>query len=223
MKKLLLVIIFFVVCNSISQNVFEVEKEENKLQEIKEEIIFSEPKIMEIGKYCMVSMDTNSFVIEPNNAILPMYTKTFIFPSNTKINSIDFRYSNLKNLYINKEILKAPLPVEMGKAFEYKFHEKYPFPKNWFSYSIGRGIYNGKDALFLSIHVYPIRQLKYNILQFMGKIEFEIKYEEAKEVERRKALLIISPSEFLNDLTPLAIHKEKYGIETRLISLKKNI
>ncbi|OYT59332.1 hypothetical protein B6U81_06275, partial [Thermoplasmatales archaeon ex4484_30] len=88
---------------------------------------------------------------------------------------------------------------------------------------IGAGIEDGKHVIFLSIHAFPCRYIPAkNELMYTNEMKIKINYEPPEKMPIQNDvydLLIISPSEFLDELQPLVEHKTSLGIQTILTSL----
>ena len=196
------------------------KKEEIKLEEKVSYINLTTPLIIDKGKYVNVVIRNASYYTIGNGIpILPVITKTFIFPLGTKINDIDLIF-NVSKKNIDKKVMPSTPPSIFGMVKEKMNEKNITYPFSWYDYHIGVGLKNGKHVIFLSMKIYPVRyKPKLNEIDYSNKIKIVIKYEKGKAINfnSRYDLLIIAPSKFTSFLQPLINHKEKHGIKTKLL------
>jgi hypothetical protein len=206
----------------------------NKTNEIVEEIAFSPPLLEEKDKHVFINVkNANSVLTEPGKPILPVYTKTFVFPFGTKIKDVKcFTSKVIKHEILSKEIISASEPLYPAsvkkisiKATErnrYDSNESI-FPKDWFSYWSGCGLQGNKHVLFLTIQFCPVRYSYIeNRLYYVTAAEIRISYQKPSDYtvfsKDTYDLLIITPNTFLDELQPLVEHKENHGVHTILVT-----
>ncbi len=206
----------------------DAEKTENEMV-----LKFSEPVIYEGRDYTTVSIkDATSYINDAGSPMLPVITKTFIFPLGTKIVSVECLPDSLKTLKLDKKIVPAigPIPLDGSrKNIEVKenpaiYESNDVYPDKWFMYNIGVGLYNDERVIFLAVEIYPARYYPVsNVLEYAESMKIKIDYEEGKPVIFNDAydLLIICPKKFADSVQPLVEHKEQYGIKTKLITTEE--
>ncbi len=196
----------------------------------KKQLVFSEPTIKDEGEYLIIDLkEATASLLDARKPSLPVVTQAFTFPFNTKINSVEVFYSEPKNIILSKEIKPAPEPIFLNKELQTTFQiekniETYEsaqlYPSTTFSYTVGAGLALDEHVIHLAVRCYPVRYSPANsIIYYSESAEIKISYEEPinpvsfPEVYN---LLIISPSEFSDELQPLIDHKNDYGISTLL-------
>ena len=209
--------------------------EENQINTLTTTIIqtFSTPQINEDEEYIKLTVkEAESWVTNPGGPKLPMFTKTLEFPVGTEIKKIKITHSETKTLSISKKIKPVSIPTSLSDnkpmLEEEINHEIYNsnniYPSDLFTYETGMGINKkGEQTLFVFIKAIPARYTpSSNNLEYIENIQFEINYEQSKYNTPRPCiydLLIITPTEYKENLTKLVQHKNYYGIKTSLTTL----
>ena len=122
-----------------------VSSEKQDFKTTKEKIVFSKPIIKE-EMYTSLKIDeANSYLIKENKPLIPKYTKTYVFPSNTQIIDLRCTVNDIDKLEISKKLQPSPkittsnsLMKKVNDKPSYTFTEIYP--ENWYEYDIGSGI-----------------------------------------------------------------------------------
>ena len=198
---------------------------------------FSEPKTKENGEFInIIFEETNSFMTYETEPMMPFYSKTYEFPFGTKIIDVEVKTSKIETISIDKYIEPVPSKQRIADKIimvdEILNKEIYvssePYPSEWFRHTKGAGLnLDNKHVLFLSLHIFPARYIPLkNSIEYARQINLSIIYEEPEsEIKKSNsdnyALVIISPTEFSNNLIPLVSHKNNYGIKTKLITLEE--
>ncbi|MFE3846080.1 C25 family cysteine peptidase, partial [Thermoplasmatota archaeon] len=189
---------------------------------------FSNINIVENNEFISLKLEgTNSILVKKDHYIIPIYEKTIQFPIGTEIIEIKCTPQNIYNKYTEKEVIISPDPVIIGeKAFDSINYENQAISINhWFDYKIGTGIQNNERVLFIKITTYPIHYLpSENKIEWTENIEIEIKYnlpESQMSFNDDYSFLIISPSEFIDELNDLVNHKISRNISTNLVTLEE--
>jgi len=192
----------------------------------KKQIIFSEPIIKDEGEYVTVNLkEATTLLLDAEKPALPVVTQVFTFPFKTKINHVEVTFSKPKNMILSKDIKPTLKPIMLNAEAQSinqieKNIEIYSkadlYPSTTFSYTVGAGLAIDEHVIYLSIKCYPVRYSPANnILYYSERAEIVISYEEPTNpvlFSDEYDLLIISPSEFTNELQPLIDHKKDYGI-----------
>ena len=180
------------------------------------------------GNYCILQLENALYMYNEGYPILPYYVKTFTYPAGTKINEINVEAKKIEEIKLEKKIQPAPpaMPLNMEYKYEIKEGEIYSkdefYPNEWYDYSIGMGIKDGKHVVFLNIYLYPVR---YNAIRnevlYARDFDISIDYKLPSQPLFNKDeydLLIICPSKFEDELQELKLHKESYGIKTTIMT-----
>jgi len=174
----------------------------NDVERISISLNFGKP-LIENG---LVKMENVSFRLHvPNYPVLPFFTKTFVFYSAGDI-SVKFKVFNKKTLYITEKLRICP--ISEGILGSYSHYGK----EEWFGYRMGRGLYRGKDAIFLTIFIHPVRYLSGKLI-YIEKAQVTISYSSHKDstegigILRNESMLIITPKDFEEAAIYLANHK----------------
>ena len=181
------------------------------------------------GNYCILQLENALYMYNEGYPILPYYVKTYTYPAGTKINEINVEAKKIEEIKLEKKIQPAPpaIPLNMEYKYEIKEGEIYSkdefYPNEWYDYSIGMGIKDGKRVVFLNIYLYPVR---YNAIRnevlYARDFDISIDYKLPSQPLFNKDeydLLIICPSKFEDELQELKQFKESQGIKTIVISL----
>ena len=213
--------------NEMSGNDVGITKqsEENHISQKTTHLQFSKPYIMESNGYSSLDIEgTNAKICHSGNPALPVYTTSLSFPLGTKIIDISCDIKEIKSMDLSEKVMPAPRPIIAGKNAEYKMDTVYDsnefFPDNWFSYSTGGGVDENGHKTFVTIKVYPARYSPVsNTIHYAENIDLKIKYIEGEESCKGNDgydMVIITPSEFCDELQPLIEHKNKFGVSTVL-------
>ena len=203
-------------------------------------VSFSQATIETKGEYVTVDvMETNKLSTETGKPVLPVYVKTFIYPRGTKIKNVECLISEIKSEVINGKIQPAQEPkpriyLETNVNGEQDNNEIIEdesvysssdlYPSKWYDYSIGCGLHDGRDSIFLNVVAYPIRYSPAeNTIYSINSIDICVTYEENLQKDPSVGpydLLIITPNRFKLALLPLYFHKEKMGVPTKIVSVE---
>jgi len=191
-------------------------------------IAFSQPVINEQNQYATVSMDeTNSVLIRQNKPILPSYIETFTFPFGTRIISVSCTPNNIYQQAISKNIIPGPAPVLAGDNSENTQNPidygTDPYPNVWFEYDMGCGLDDRNHCIFVKVSVYPVQyNPAENLVSWTDDVDIIINYEEPAApvlFDDSYLLVVIGPSDFSSQITPLITHKNNNGITSKFVSL----
>jgi hypothetical protein len=170
--------------------------------------------------------ETNDYLMETGKPMLPVQTKTYTYPKNTKIRDVTCRVNSIQEQKLEDKILpvsepkarnKIELEIENIQVFdEDVYNSDACFPDSWYSYDIKCGI----DGINVIVRFYPVRyspanDMLYTVDGFDIKIISETFSESLSFIEERD-LVIIAPSTFSSRLQPLVKHKNDIGVVTFL-------
>ncbi len=195
---------------------------------------FSTPEIKDNNEFLNIHLkETNSFIMNAGEPILPIYLKTIELPLGTRIKEIRCTYSEVEEIHISKKVIPAskPLPwnnkkdtIQIEKN-ENIYNSNALFPESWYLYKLAGGLNrNNEHTTFLTIQMNPVKYnpIKDN-LQFVSFIKLEISYEEPLEplvFADEYDLMIITYDWYKPFLNRLVDHKESHDIKTKLVTLK---
>ncbi len=227
-------IIAFLVIGTLvlSGIVAVVSSETQDFKSKKEQIVFSKPIIKE-EMYTSLEIDeANSYLIKENRPIIPKYTKTYVFPSNTEIIDVKCTVKNIDKIEISKKLQPSPkitttnsLLKKVNDKPSYTFTETYP--ENWYEYDIGSGIVGDERKIIVKVDFLPLRyNPSENYISSANEINIDIDYETKREpIDRYNDdeydLLILTPNKYTTPMQPLINHKNNRGVSTKLVTLNE--
>jgi hypothetical protein len=194
-------------------------------------IYFSNPTVVDQNEYLNINMkEANSFIIKEGKPLLPSYVHTFTFPLGTQIKGITCSPNGIKQQTISKDIIPSPkaysadfsMNNEVSQISSIDYGEN-PYPNKWYSYDIGRGIFNNKQSIIVKVQVFPVQyQPANNIIKWASSVDINVEYKDSVEPAGARdeyKFVIIGPSEYSDELAPLITHKIGRGISTIFVSL----
>jgi len=221
-RILAIFIILFLLIGSI--NVIALNSDNDKM------FTFSETSILVEDNYIKLQISESDTLLDnPGEPMLPVYTKTYVFPFGTKIFDVKCIPGNIIKQEINAKIKPAAKPVQKmsinsedsSRIFineqVYKSNDLYP--DNWFTYDITCGRNNDKIVVFLTVQMYPIRYSPSNNMLYKTDFDIKIDYVEPEIIKTTAEdydMVIIAPNKFSRQLQDLVDHKNDYGVKTFL-------
>jgi hypothetical protein len=233
-KILPLIIVVMFIVSSINAIAINAGKEKGiKFSEKTDIISFSKATIEPKGEYSSVIIEEANTVLNcPGRSLLPVYVKTFKFPLGTKIIGVECNPSDVREEIISKKIGPAPRPVPLNSVRNsidyvdltkeedefYKSSELYP--DKWYEYSIGCGLEGSERVLFLNVRCYPIRyKPSEDKIYSIDNVDVKITYKKGPNPQpsgKQYDLVIIAPRRFYPATIPLALHKNRMGVSTKI-------
>ncbi len=228
MKKLFSV---YIVGTLILSGFGAIALANNKTNELKiktESFVISEPIIKDKGQYVTVRLEkAASFLLDSGKPMLPVLTKVFTFPFGTKICGVDVNFFETNELFLSKEVNPATEPTLVDAKVinePVKDSKTYGsaalYPSRSYRYTTGAGLNGEEHVTYLAVQCYPVRYSPaQNIIYYSENAEIQVTYKEPATptiFSDQYDLVIISPSEFSNELQPLVNHKISMGINTIL-------
>ncbi len=228
MKKLLpLLIVGILVLSGLGA----VALPDENTKFVTKSINFSHPTTTNEDEYLTINMiNTNSFLMKQNKPLLPSYIQTFTFPFGTKIKGISCKPNDIHYQTIPKYIMPTPEAVSGECSIK---NEKVqsstinygldPYPNTWYTYDVGSGIGNNGRCVIVKIQIFPVQYYPAeNIIEWTSNVDIILEYEEPVKsgvVKDEYEFVVLGPSEFSDELTPLITHKNGRGISTIFVSL----
>ena len=236
MKKIIPIVLVGILVLS-GFGVSAISEDNNEENVVLESIVFSEPTICEHDQYVKVHLDeATSYLREPGNPLLPVYTKLFTFPFGTTIKDVSCTFSSVYELPLSKEVIPAsePTPVssfkmDIKEEVCIKNNEVYSnanlYPENRFNYRLSAGLDSNVHVVFVAIQYSPIvYSPQKNILYYTPEATVKITYEPSQSIihfSDEYDLVVIAPSEFTASMQPLIQHKNTHGLTTTLITTEE--
>ena len=191
-------------------------------------ISFSQPILKNEEQYLTVNVnEANSFLMSQGKPMLPSYEQSFKYPFGTKIKSVTITPKNIQEITLIKKITPTPKMVQVGQKVEINSNEleygNEPYPENWFVYKTFSGIEGKERKTIVKIEAYPIKYYPgENKIQWASSFDIDIVYETPIAPLTTFAdysFVILTPSNFVNQLSPLVSHKIGRGITTKVVTL----
>ena len=232
MKNLVMILVISsLFLSTIQAGAFlEINDSKIELRKCSETMIFSEPEIKEGKNNCLFIdlKEANANLKNPNEPILPIFVKKYIFPLGTEIKNIRVTFDDIKKYKLTKKVASAPYPVagvnhvatmnmkDREKQNIYSNNELYP--REQYEYSIHVGLKGESHIVILIFECYPVQYSPMeDLIYSAGKINIDIIYLPPKKpvlFQDKYDLVIIAPEKFSTDLQPLIEHKNNFGIRT---------
>jgi hypothetical protein len=194
-------------------------------------IVFSRPEITCNGQYVAIEIkEANSSLTTPGNPMLPSYSLTRTYPLGTHILNVSCKPYAVETMKLEKKVIPAPTPIvlsneqqvinEQNQAI---YESSALYPQRWYNYRTAVGLHHKTRVIFLTLEIYPVRYNPvFDVLYYPSQFLIEITFEKPHKpitFSEIYDLLIITPSEFSENLQPLIAHKQTYELDTKLITL----
>lgn len=224
MKKIIPLVI---ICVLLFSGLGAVAFSEEKNLEINGITYFSEPIINEKNDYSIVSIkEADSWLKKTGYPLIPSVTKTYILPSETKIEDIQVLFSEPVEYILEKEIMKVPEPICLidGETISTTQKNNYAefdiYPEKNYQIDIRSGINGFEHVKFLSVRYFPMQYVaSEDKLLYSDSAEILISYD-VDNTQKTTAdpydMVIIAPRKFSLAIRPLINHKNDVGIDTFL-------
>ena len=200
---------------------------------IEEKFVLSQPSISGADEYIRVDFDeANSFLLDPGKPLIPAVKKTYVLPFGTKIENVEFVFSDVEEQTLSEKIKPCNdvvVPINTNSVSNLEIDESVYnsdelYPKSWYNYNVGSGLEDGEHVLFLTVNCYPMRYSPVNdIIYYLSDAEIKVEYQEPTDPNLLSNdaydLLIIAPNAYIADMETFVEHKESFGVKTKLVSL----
>ena len=197
-------------------------------------IVFSNPVLIDQGNFLSLEIqESSSYLMEPGQPLLPVYTVSLNFTFPTQIDDIKLYHLEKKEMIVDKKIVPAPAPIALGyekkepsivlKTSIYESTQSYP--NTWYTYTLGGGICDGKRATILSIHITPIKYFpSQDKICYINEITLSISYSvQPPSVSNNNVgpqFVIITPLYYSIEFLKLVEHKNSLGLSTSIVTLE---
>jgi len=225
----MLLIINFLPTALTDENEFTI-KEENDLLD------FSKPVITTSDTYSSITIEeANNYIMNPYKPMLPVYTKVYKFPFGTDFIEIVCEPYDINEMVTSQLIKPSPIPYPLSANSKISINKNNPeidegvytskefYPQSWYDYRLGGGIDDLSQVIYLTIRFYPVRYSPgLNIIEVARGVNIKIKVKEPTNkplYSDEYDMIIITPSEFVEDLEPLKDYKDDCGVKSIIVTL----
>jgi len=227
-KTMILLIVGFFLGASVSLTLNGLETNTVSIKEKGHREVtvhFSNLILVEQKEKIMVNLvGTNSMFLQKDHYIIPSKIETFTFPFGTEIASVTCTVKNINQKELTKELMVAPDPVLNSQSVKTNNAEGKQSVNTWYEYRSGCGL-NGKDReIIVKVEIFPVQYYpEEDYINWAETIEIKIEYDTPSHVnasfDEKYDLIIITPTEFSDELNSLVTHKNNRGVSTRLVTL----
>ncbi len=223
----------------VSANDLSLNKASKSQAKIECSLKCSNPCITEKENSTILSFDdTDSWLLIPGNPKMPMVTKVITFPLGTTIVDVTCQPTSTSKMSVKNSI--SPVPAfqsisgdkTLGRTTTNPlvYDSQNMYPTAWYDVTISGGLNReNMHETILTLHLYPIRYVPLeNILVSAASFDITVIYEPTQlhtfTINNNEVydLVIITPNQYVNNLTLLKNHKDQYGMKT-LIKTINNI
>jgi len=226
MKKILSILIVGIL---LMVGLGAVALPSEKVKEEKMTLTFSQLTIDEKDNCVILELEnTNSVLMRKDHYMVPTLIETFTFPFGTEILDVQCTPKNIHKQALTKELMITPQPVIAGQTFINENPQRIENPisiDTWYEYDVGCGINNNERCIFVKVQVFPVQYMPLeNTIELAKNIEITIKYEEPEQQptvfnDEEYVFIVLTPSEFSDELENLLNHKNSRNISTKLVTL----
>jgi len=198
---------------------------------IKDHIDVPTPRILENNNKISVAFsEVESWLLIPGNPKIPMITEVYTFPLGTAINDITCDPTSITEVTISSPVESVPafqsINGDKTLGLTSKNPEIYastdPYPETWYDVRVGGGLdKDNSHVTIVTVQIYPYRYSPAsNLLTTASEFDLVISVQpndqEIVSVSNDEVydLVIITPSQYINDLSVLQDHKELCGLST---------
>ncbi len=224
MKKVTVVgSIFIILLSGISFTAASNQYQSERLS-----YTFSTVSISEKEGYSTIIIEgTNHLLVQNDYFMVPTRVETITFPKGTYIESVQCNPTNIQYFDLGKTLEMTPEPVMMnnGEIQKTDLKRETNVLDQWFSFDIGSGIINNERCVIFKIELYPVRYDQTgHTIQLAEQMDIHIHYikpsmEPTKTIDAEYDFIILSPSDFTDELEPLVNHKNENGLKTKSVTL----
>ncbi|MFH1013361.1 MAG: C25 family cysteine peptidase, partial [Thermoplasmatota archaeon] len=172
--------------------------------------------------------NADSTFIMHNHYIVPSRIEMFTFPYGTTIDAVSVIPSDIHELALAKPVQIAP-PARLLDGSEDDAFTSYGSDavsiSGWYAYDVGSGMIDGVHSLIVKVQLFPVQYDPMNMnVRWTKSLTIDISYSVPEKVstvssDESYELIILTPSEFTNELEPLVSHKNNRDLPTKLITL----
>jgi hypothetical protein len=199
--------------------------------EMSEQVSFSKLTIIQEDEYMELSIEESDMnLIRENKPLVPMVCKMFTFPFGTTIDDVTVSFQETIQQTLKCKVIPSPaisyisteIPFEKDDGtIDYSKIDVYPAHK--FDYTLGSGFYHGEHVILLNLNIYPVQYYpNSDKISYTPQATIDVTYTLPKDnvlAIDEYDFLVLSPTEFSDELQPLIDYKNNDGISTILKTL----
>ena len=158
--------------------------------------------------------------------LLPSKEITYTFPIDTQIDSVQVYPSRIHSMVTQQSPQEMPTPVLINTGESIDRNDYLSSTSDWFNYDIGTGIIDNVRQKILKIRLYPAKyDENTQMLTWCDQMDVTIEKTKTKSKVTQNtfvedySFVIITVEKYMDELSPLVIHKSNNGITTKVVSL----
>jgi hypothetical protein len=196
----------------------------------KASVRFSQPTLKTSNNFVSVGLaEANSYLMVQGKPMLPSYVQTFYYPFGTTISGVSVTPSQVHIQSVSKDVEPTPRMVSMDQQAKTSVVDSVSYgaetyPSAWFTYDVGCGLHNGVLSIIVSVEVFPVKYHPADkTLQYADEASIVVDYESSPTPAfaplTSYQFVVIGPSEYSSQVSPLITHKISRGITSTFVSL----
>lgn len=178
--------------------------------------------------------ESESFMSDSGEPMLPVIVKTFDFPIGTKIDNVNVNI-NWERLNLDRKITPTPvnipksteIDVDLDYLEEMSFNEEIYssaelYPTEPYTIRYGAGLKDMEHVIYVNVKCYPQYSPANDYINIPTKINIDIEYEAAEPTgsfDEQYDLIIITHDDLVDEFQPLVDHKISKGITTKMVTV----
>jgi hypothetical protein len=227
MKKSLAIILVAILITSGCGAVASSFTDKGTLEKT-ETLSFSSVQLLEENSYTSVDLsEATSHLTTPGGYMLPVVTRVYTFPFQTKITDVIVSFSDTQEKTVTKPVQLASQPIaddSLEPALEpLQTNSLKIYPEQSFSTHSAAGRDGDNLVTFFAVHLYPVQYIPSDNTLFCSKnakitITYTLPETKPATTSDQYDLVVIAPTAFSAALQPLITHKESKGMTTKLVT-----
>ncbi len=196
-----------------------------------------EPTLSYQDDFVTIELDeSESFLSDSGEPMLPVIAKTFDFPVGTIINNVNVNI-NWERLDLDRKI--TPTPVSLPKSTEIEVDPDYfeensfneeiyssaeLFPTEPYTVRYGAGLKDMEHVMFVNVKCFPQYSPANDYVNIPTAIDIDIDYEFVEPTgsfDEQYDLIIITGDALVDNFQPLVDHKISKGITTKMVTVEE--
>jgi hypothetical protein len=191
-------------------------------------VSFSHFSVQESNDSLMINVEgANSVFMRPGFYMVPTRIETLTFPFGTRIKSVVCTPENIHRQSLTKELMRTPYPVPIDDTVSQKNNQQNGNPTAvniWYDYDVGTGLIRDNErGVILKVQLFPVQyHPSEKQVEWSDSFDVLITYKESRqsnECNEDYRLLVLTPTEFRNELRPLIEHKNSRVFSTKMVTL----
>jgi hypothetical protein len=230
MKKILsILVIGLFVLSGVGAIATPIEQNQKNMTAT---INISKPIFNEKQDYIEINLlESDSNLIQSGKPLLPKITKVYTLPFGTKITDVKVTFSEEIQETVTKLVEPSPEALIVSSVYKSKtnngkivnYDDIKTYPETRYSFRTGAGLQNSEHVIFLAVNIYPVQYTpSTNTVIYSKTATIDIDYSvPANPIKfgNEYNFLIITPSQFKDELQPLVDYKNGDGTSTMIVTL----